>query len=567
MNQTLQEFESNKQKAQELLYKLDQFLQLGVDAGAPIDESLTQKIQTAMRTVDNGKLKIALVGGFSEGKTSIAAAWMEKLDTDSMNISHQESSDMVATYDIGDNCELIDTPGLFGFKEKMTAESAQIQAYKDITKKYVSEAHLLLYVMNPTNPIKASHQDELVWLFRDLNLLSRTVFVLGRFDEVADVEDEWDYNENYRIKKQNVLERLHDAIALTEQEKPNLCVVAVAANPFDLGMDYWLENPDKFKQLSHIEKLQAATTEKVRINGGVMAVALEAQQSIISDVLARQLPSAIQSDERIGEELARLGQMNSRLEKQLESTEIQISEVRRGLRQYVTDHFSSLIMQVKGTDPNTFSDFFEREIGNEGVVLNARIQNEFDGQINSIAGELTQLKSNFDNEVTHYNNAVMLMGKQGMDFVVKGGLVNNTNIIAARDGLVGAGKLVGLDLAGMLKFKPWGAVNLAKGINGALVFVGVALEAWNSWSEHQRLQEFEKSVVSMVSNFEEQRKELLELINGSEFIDTFFPTHIELDKSMKELERSIQVKSERREKFKNWREQGEKIKSELAHLN
>ncbi|MCA0936650.1 50S ribosome-binding GTPase [Vibrio alginolyticus] len=567
MNQTLQEFESSKQKAQELLNKLNQFLQLGVDAGAPIDESLTQKIRTAMSTVDNGKLKIALVGGFSEGKTSIAAAWMEKLDTDSMNISHQESSDMVATYDIGENCELIDTPGLFGFKGKMTAESTQIQAYKDITKKYVSEAHLLLYVMNPTNPIKASHQDELAWLFRDLNLLSRTVFVLGRFDEVADVEDEWDYNENYRIKKQNILERLHDAIALTEQEKPNLCVVAVAANPFDLGMDYWLENPDKFKQLSHIEKLQSATTEKVRINGGVMAVALEAQQSIISDVLARQLPAAIQNDERIGEELARLGQMNSRLKKQLESTKIQISEVRRGLRQYVTDHFSSLIMQVKGTDPNTFSDFFEREIGNEGVVLNARIQNEFDGQINSIAGELTQLKSNFYNEVTHYNNAVMLMGKQGMDFVVKGGFVNNTNILAARDGLVGAGKMVGLDLAGMLKFKPWGAVNLAKGINGALVFVGVALEAWNSWSEHQRLQEFEKSVLSMVSNFEEQRKELLELINGSGFIETFFPTHIELDKSMKKLESNIQVQSERREKFKNWREQGEKIKCELAHLN
>ncbi|TOB31146.1 LeoA/HP0731 family dynamin-like GTPase, partial [Vibrio parahaemolyticus] len=149
-------------------------------------------------------------------------------------------------------------------------------------------------------------------------------------------------------------------------------------------------------------------------------------------------------------------------------------EVQIGLREFVASHFSSLILQVKGSDINTFSDFFEREIGNEGAVLNTRIQNEFDRQINSLSGDLIQLKANFDNEVSHYNNAVTMMGKQGMDFVVKGGYINNSSILAARDGLVSAGKLVGLDLASLLKFKPWGAVNLAKGINGALVVVGIA---------------------------------------------------------------------------------------------
>ncbi|MCS0033252.1 50S ribosome-binding GTPase, partial [Vibrio parahaemolyticus] len=523
MNQTLKQFESNKQKAQALLSKLSAFLELGKEAGALIEGSLTTKIEAAMSTVDSGKLKIALVGGFSEGKTSIAAAWLGKLDTDTMSISHQESSDMVATYDIGDNCELIDTPGLFGFKEKSSASSEEAQAYKDITKKYVSEAHLLLYVMSPTNPIKASHQEELSWLFRDLNLLSRTVFILGRFDEVADVEDEWDYNENFRIKSENVIERLNDAINLSEEDKSNLSVVAVAANPFDMGMSYWLENPDKFKELSHIDTLQAATTEKVSTNGGVMAVALEAQQSVISDVLARQLPAAIRNDELIGEELSRLADMNMRLEKQLHETTTQIKEVQIGLREFVASHFSSLILQVKGSDINTFSDFFEREIGNEGAVLNTRIQNEFDRQINSLSGDLIQLKANFDNEVSHYNNAVTMMGKQGMDFVVKGGYINNSSILAARDGLVSAGKLVGLDLASLLKFKPWGAVNLAKGINGALVVVGIALEAWNSYSEHKKQKEFEDSVKSMVENFEKQREELLRLINADNFIDQFFP--------------------------------------------
>ncbi len=70
-----------------------------------------------MENVGDQKLKVALVGGFSEGKTSIVAAWIERLDN-SMKINHKESSDEVKVYDIDGKIELVDTPGLFGFKEK-----------------------------------------------------------------------------------------------------------------------------------------------------------------------------------------------------------------------------------------------------------------------------------------------------------------------------------------------------------------------------------------------------------------------------------------------------------------
>src|SRR3546814_3971218 len=55
-------------------------------------------------------------------------------------ISHQESSNEVKVYEVGDDFVLIDTPGLFGFKEQVNAETNAIEKYKDITKKYVSEA-------------------------------------------------------------------------------------------------------------------------------------------------------------------------------------------------------------------------------------------------------------------------------------------------------------------------------------------------------------------------------------------------------------------------------------------
>ncbi|GAA7964746.1 hypothetical protein JP0544_08960 [Helicobacter pylori] len=218
----------------------------------------------AIQSAADQKLRVALVGGFSEGKTSIAAAWIERLDK-SMKIDHQESSDAVKIYDIDNEIELVDTPGLFGFKK--IADSGKIEHYKDITKKYVSEAHLILYALNPSNPIKESHKDDLNWLFRTLNLLSKTIFVISRFDEEADIEDEEDYNKRFKIKKENIQKRLNDLISLSEKEGENLSIVAVAANPFNEGLEYWLKHKEEFQKLSHTKTFQDATQKKIKENG------------------------------------------------------------------------------------------------------------------------------------------------------------------------------------------------------------------------------------------------------------------------------------------------------------
>ncbi|GHQ51138.1 hypothetical protein JP0069_13870 [Helicobacter pylori] len=231
-----------------------------------------------------------MAGGFSEGKTSIAAAWIERLDK-SMKIDHQESSDAVKIYDIDNEIELVDTLGLFGFKEKIT-DSGKIERYKDITKKYVSEAHLILYALNPSNPIKESHKDDLNWLFRTLNLLSRTIFVISRFDEE-------DYNKRFKTKKENIQNRLNDLIFLSEKEKEGLNIVAVAANPFNEGLEYWLKHKEEFQKLSHIKTLQDATQKKIKENGGKLTIIEEAKKSVIQDVVYRQMPLAKKEQQNI----------------------------------------------------------------------------------------------------------------------------------------------------------------------------------------------------------------------------------------------------------------------------
>lgn len=69
---------------------------------------------------------------------------------------------------------------------------------------------------------------------------------------------------------------------------------------------------------------------------------------------------------------------------------------------------------------------------------------------------------------------------------------------------------MGLDLA--FKFKPWGAIKLAGNLNKALPLIGVAFEAWDSYNKYQKEQKLEKAK-KMVSYFDNQKKEILDLIN------------------------------------------------------
>lgn len=566
MNSTIKYFESEKIKAKNLLKRLTDFLYQGEEAGVTIDNSLKEKLVNAAESIEEGVLKVALIGGFSEGKTSIAAAWMEKLDKSSMNISQQESSNEVKVYQVGSDCVLIDTPGLFGFKEQYNEDTKNIEQYKEITKKYVSEAHLVLYVMNSTNPIKASHKEDLQWLFRQLNLLPRTVFVLSRFDEVADVEDDYDYNRHFKIKKNNVIERLNDSVQLTSEEQDELSIVAVAANPFDMGTDYWLNNLDKFKQLSHIEQLQAATNEKLLRSGGQMAIAIESAGSVVRDVLHTQMPIATELDEKLGDELGRMQDMTRRLDSQLKSASGQISEVKIGLRQFAINYFSDLILQTKGLDINTCSDFFEREIGSEGVIVETRLQNEFERHLNGVSLEMARIRADFDSEVNHYNSAISQLGSQGLTYLRSSSMISNTSVLAARDGIVSVAGSLGMDLSKMLKFKPWGAVNLAKGINGALVFIGIALEAWDSWQEKKRQEEFRKSIAQMVENFEQQREDLLQIVNSDDFSTKFFPDYLSLKENSQKLLGSINDLQGQRQKFVAWRDMGDAIEAEYRSV-
>ncbi len=557
MNETLKQFKENQKRNQENLEKLLDFVKTGEKYGIEIEESFKEKINSAIQSVADQKLRVALVGGFSEGKTSIAAAWIERLDKESMKIDHKESSDEVKIYNIDNEIELVDTPGLFGFKEKIT-DSGKIERYKDITKKYISEAHLILYALNPSNPIKESHKDDLNWLFRTLNLLSRTIFVISRFDEEADIEDEEDYNKRFKTKKENIQNRLNELISLSEKEKEGLSIVAVATNPFGEGFEYWLKHKEEFQKLSHIKTLQDATQKKIKENGGKLTIIEEAKKSVIQDVVYRQMPLAKKEQQNLKRELEYLNKAMEKRLKEIQSLNGEISQTRINLKEFITRYFSDLSRQVAGTSLETFNDFVKREIGEKGINIDTRVQNAFERETQGILNEIAKIGTSFDADMSFFEKHAGTFGRIGIKLLEQSKFINATNIKLARDGIVAAGKFVGIDLA--LKFKPWGAVRLAGNLNKALPLIGIAFEAWDSYNKHKEQEKFEKAKREMESDFNNQKQEILDLINDeTRFKQTCFPSALELEKSFQEIEEKIKKTQECAQEFEKWIKAGEDL--------
>ncbi|MDN8617281.1 LeoA/HP0731 family dynamin-like GTPase [Variovorax ginsengisoli] len=563
MSDTFDNFRRQKGKAIEIMEKLQNFLSQGMELGVNIHPSLKKKLEDGLDELHHGKLRIALIGGFSEGKTSIAAAWLERLDDLSMNISQQESSNEVKVYEVEDKLVLIDTPGLYGFKEQFNSDTQEVEKYKDITRNYVSEAHLVLYVMNSTNPIKESHKEELQWLFRNLGLLPRTVFVLSRFDEVADVEEDGDYLEKFLVKKQNVAQRLDHMLQLSDAEKSALAIVAVAANPFGLGTRHWLDNMDQFRRLSHIADLQSATRQMILHSGGADALAEDVKRSIIADVIEKQLPIAKRDFQQLQSEASKLEDVHRDQQHELQKVNGEIKDARVRLRGKIVRYFEDLVLQAKGTTQETFAAFFQREIGSEGILIDQRVQEFFAEEVNHVALDIGRIQVKVDSEVSHFNNMVSAMSREGITYVTRNNLINNKSVLAARDGLNTAAKALGLDIGKYLKFKPWGATNLAKGLAGALAALGLALDVWDTVKQEQRKLDFQKDLIDMAEKLVDQRKEIVALIDGDDFEARFFPSFGSLQAQLQGIRDELDHLVRKQSDFRKWYQFGKAIDVEF----
>lgn len=550
-----EQWKNLQQQANERASRLGNLLAVGKNLHLQIDPVLFQKLDTLKKETSavNRKLCIALLGGFSEGKTSLVAAWLDKLDKTSMKINSAESSDTIEVYET-EFCKIVDTPGLFGFKEKETGER-----YKDITRKYISQADLVLYLMDSVNPIKEGHIKILQWLFDTLDLLPRTVFVLSSFDKVADLDDEEEYTRCLAIKKQSVLKRLQEDVLPPErhQQLLEVPIVAVSANPGEKGFDYWQQHKEDFYRISHVPQLQQTTQELIE-KTGPHAIILQTQSSILKDITSNILPRAEVTFNDMKFQSNKMNEAYEQIAAQKKQFENSMAASQHNLMNRISNYYTDLILQVQGLSLETYEEFFQREIGSEGIIINTKIQTIFAEEVQSADVELQELESRYLEESHHFAELINQWGKPALAQAGKWlSSINNKTILTARNWL-----------APGLKFKPWGATNMATKISklgGNLVMaLQLVTEIAQEVDEYVQKKKFEKVIQNTKAELETQRKNLLDsILNKKEFIKTCFPSLVELDKQLQETHQLVVDLDKQCNDFLVWKDNCYQLQHEI----
>ncbi len=267
-------------------------------------------------------------------------------------------------------------------------------------------------------------------------------------------------------------------------------------------------------------------------------------------------PLAKKEQQNLKRELEYLNKAMEKRLKEIQNLKGEISQARINLREFITRYFSDLSRQVAGTSLETFNDFLIKEIGEEGINIKTRVQNAFERETQGILNEIAKIETSFNADMSLFEKYAGTFGKIGNEFLKQSGLINAANIKLARDGVAAVGKFVGIDLA--FKFKPWGAVKLAGNLNKALPFIGIAFEAWDSYNKYQKEQKLEEAKEEMVSNFDNQKKEILDLINDeTRFKQTCFLSALELEKSLQKIKEAIEKTQAYDQEFEKWIQTGE----------
>lgn len=516
-------------KMDELLTILDDGKELNLN----LQDALT-KVQQVQETLSSDTLKVVMLSSFSDGKTTIVAGLNGRVE-DNMKIDIDESSDEITIYHpqgLANGFEIIDTPGLFGTKTK-EVDGKNIR-FSEQTEKYISEAHIVLYICDAVNPLKDSHAFFIEKVMRQFGKLDSTIFVINKIDETGyDISDKEDFDTVATIKTENLIGRLKDTIGLTAEEQQKLHIVCVAADPYGEGMSYWLdpENRNEYKQLSHIEDLRCCINQ-VFAATNPLELRRSVELATIKDIIGIILGSVQQYSHSVSAAADKLRETQHDNEQDLNILKQELEHANKEMSDRLNALKDTVLLDIGNTTLDTIEEVLNSKIGVQGDKITFYV---FNNEVNQIVRECTV--ANGAALETH----IVTIEKN----------TSGAEAIATEALKKGAGSLKNIHISGDMvktvrdfafksyKFKPWEAIKWGKKLTKVSKGVAIAIEAAVAGYQRYKTKKANK-------NLEKSKEELKKVINDAiadifatfnskeKYYKNYAPQYLELKKNLEE---------------------------------
>jgi Predicted GTPases len=514
--------------------------------------SVLNKIDSVIDTIKENEISIALIGSFSDGKTSAIAGLLGEV-LSNMKIAADESSDELTVYRyhaLGKDFRIIDTPGLFGSKEKeVDGEDIRLS---DITIKFLSEAHITIYVCDAVNPLKDSHVHTIKYIMKDLKKLDTTIFVINKMDEAGyDLTDEIDFSKGKEIKVATLQGRLKEALNLSDAETKALNIVCIAADPKGKGIEKWLNNLPDYMRRSRINDFIDL------LNGVITRCDLEnlnanVEYGSIKDTL-RMVDSALnKASEPIQNTLSLLKEDSDDLNVEMRLLHDNLKDAKKRMIDRLDDLRKDITHKLGGARLETIDTILRDDIGVQEDKVSMYV---LEYKIEEILSECSECNNHsiFDRTVVleqkMEEEGQFLAGcvKFGANYL-KNIKINANQVKAVRDVCCKS-----------YKFKPWGAVNLGTKATKALGRVGqvaaVAVEGWQwftAWRDNKKFNELKSNLLNLINDIFAQ---IYEQFHSEEaYYKNFAPSYLELKKTLANRENEIETLNKKLEEFSNLKE-------------
>lgn len=531
----MEEFNIKSNKLQKLT-ALKQLLQKGVEY-IPELQSYLGKIDSIVDSINDGEISVVLLGSFSDGKTSAIAGLLGRLE-DNMKIDNDESSDELTIYrpkDLKKGFKIVDTPGLFGTKEREI--NGQNIKFSEITERYISEAHIIIYVCDAVVPLKESHVEIIRRVMRDYHKLDNTIFVINKMDEAGyDLLDEYDFNNGCKIKKENLISRLRSTINLTPDEEKRLHIVCIAADPKGKGLQHWFSKIDSYYERSHIKDLRKCVNAVVN-NADTDKLSSSSYETSVSEIVDGLHKAIAGTEKPVSKAIAKMERDCTEIEEDGKHLKSELTLSRNELRQAINEIKNDAIREINGASLETIGEIISNQLGvqNNQVTfyvfqdkLSAQIEQCCEANANNVNLAAVKIEKAYSMQDAMLNDAV----KYGV------GQLKNLNISGEQI------KAVRDVIAKGYKFKPWGAINMGKNITkwagwiGAGLGVAFELYGWYKKYENQKkLSELKNSLTNAVNDCICNVFKTFE--SDNEYYKNFAPSYLLLCQKIKERDEEI----------------------------
>ena len=559
----MEEFNIKNNKLQKLT-ALKQLLQKGVEY-IPELQSYLGKIDSIVNTIKDGEISVVLLGSFSDGKTSAIAGLLGRLE-DNMKIDNDESSDELTIYrpkDLKKGFKIIDTPGLFGTKEREI--NGQNIKFSEITERYISEAHIIIYVCDAVVPLKDSHVEIIRRIMRDYHKLDNTIFVINKMDEAGyDLLDEYDFNNGCKIKKENLISRLRSTINLTPDEEKRLHVVCIAADPKGKGLQHWFSKIDNYYERSHIKDLRKCVNAVVN-NADTDKLSSSSYETSVSEIVDG-LHKAIECTEKpVSKAIVKMERDCTEIEEDGKHLKSELRLSRNELRQAINEIKDDAIREIKGASLETIGEVISNQLGvqNDQVTfyvfqdkLSAQIEQCCEANANNVNLAAVKIQNTYSMQDAMLNDAV----KYGV------GQLKNLNITGEQI------KAVRDVIAKGYKFKPWGAINMGKNITKWAGWIGagigVAFELYGWYKQHKdqkKLNELKKSLTNAINDCISNVFKTFE--SDNEYYKNFAPSYILLCQKIQERNEEIASLKQKVQYLENYKRDIEAWKNSAEYVD